>query len=94
MYIRVAVFYFGAIPAVPSCRLEADSVVQSRLATNGSTSKSVNAFSLVAHPSQLCSLPVFRRLAGPLLSLGVCVSFHSDIPKQDAYRGSCDRDGL
>ena len=51
MYIRVAVFYFGAIPAVPSCRLRAESVVQSRLAINGSTSKSVYALSLVAHPS-------------------------------------------
>ena len=51
MYIRVAVFYFGAIAVLPSCRLGADSVVQSRLATNGSTSKSVHAFSLVAHPS-------------------------------------------
>lgn len=51
MYIRVAVFYFGAIRKVSSCRLGADSVVQSRLAANGSTSKSVNAFSLVAHSS-------------------------------------------
>ena len=94
MYIRVAVFYFGAIRTVPSCRLGADSVVQSGWLLMEAPASLLMLSVLLLIPVNFVIYLLFRRLAGPLFSSGVCVSFYFDIPKQDAYRGSCDRDGL